>query len=148
MFSECPGSNLLPFLILYLSSRSGQPVQAGMGFGGVELLQICSIILSLSLIFSLILCHCSWVELANDFKNTTTYPKEQWDERKSDRLEEWSNLGFPSGLASICSAQSLPVKDLTEEKVMYFTCQRKSLMLVEHSSHRFWLNWPSFNISV
>lgn len=57
--------------------------------------------------------------------------------RKSDELQEWSNLSLPSGLASTCSAQSLLVKDLTEEKLMSFTCQSKSLMLVVQSSQRF-----------
>lgn len=45
------GHNLLPFIILYLFFRSGQTVQAEMGFGGVGLLHICSIILFLSLSF-------------------------------------------------------------------------------------------------
>lgn len=49
--SECPESNLLPFQFLFLSSRSGHPIQAEMGLGGVGLLHIRSIILSLSLSF-------------------------------------------------------------------------------------------------
>lgn len=68
------GYNLLPFLILHLSSRSGQTVQAGMGFG-VGLLLICSTILYLSLSF--VNSVPLFLNRIDNLKNTTTYPKEQ-----------------------------------------------------------------------